>query len=102
MADIPANWLDGTSCALWPDNIKAPGRINNAVIEKVPPGESWPAYPIRELYRNGEILQFYILRIYYYHFKAIYMYCNLDTGFLCRSYVYLAISYKSVEPLRLG
>ena len=70
VAVIPDSWLDGTSCAVWPDDLKGPGQINRAVFEKVPPKESWPAYPIRELYRNGENLPFYFA-LYKYVIKVV-------------------------------
>ena len=56
VAVIPESWLDGTSCAVWPDTLKGPAKINKAVKNKVQPARSWPAYPIRELYRNGKFL----------------------------------------------
>ena len=64
IAVIPDNWLEGMSCAVWPNNIKASGKLMKAVIEKMSPEDSWLAYPIKELYRNGKsILTFTVLDI---------------------------------------
>ena len=54
VAVIPDNWLDGRSCALWPDDIKGPGKLMKAVVSKMTPRDSWRSFPIKELYRNGK------------------------------------------------
>ena len=52
---IPSTWLDGTSCAVWPP-FKNTTKITNAAKEKALPGTDWKAYPIKELYKNGEYI----------------------------------------------
>ena len=55
LAVIPDNWLDGTSCAVWPP-FKSPSRIIKAVINREPSLDSWKAYPIRVLYKHGKYM----------------------------------------------
>lgn len=52
LAVIPDNWREGTKCGLWPP-YKTASRITRAVIQKEPPTDSWTAYPVREMYKNG-------------------------------------------------
>ena len=54
IAVIPDNWLEEISCTVWPKNIKATGKLMKAAIEKMSSEDRWPAYPIKELYRNGK------------------------------------------------
>ena len=56
VAIIPDNWLDGTSCAVWPSHIRMTSKLTGAVKQKCTPGKNWPAFPIKEMYRNGESL----------------------------------------------
>ena len=53
LAVVPDSWLEGSHCAVWPP-YKSSTRLIKAVIHKEPPTESWKAYPIRVLYKNGK------------------------------------------------
>lgn len=57
LAVVPNNWLDGNMCAVSPP-FKTSTRLTQAVLQKEPPTESWQAYPIRVLYKDGKC-QFY-------------------------------------------
>jgi hypothetical protein len=56
VAVVPENWLDGTACAVWPTHIRASSKLTSAVMQKMEPGENWPSFPIKELYRSGKYL----------------------------------------------
>ena len=64
VAVIPDNWLDGLSCALWPDDINRSGRLMKAVMSKITPRDSWGSFSIKELYRNGDQCEGCFLFIY--------------------------------------
>ena len=66
IAVIPHNWLEGTSCALWPSHVRMTAKLNLMVRQKAEPGETWPALPIKELYRNGKILNIFLILIIYF------------------------------------
>ena len=53
LAVIPDNWLEGTSCAVWPPYIST-SRLVKAVTDKEPPLDSWRAYVIRVMYKHGK------------------------------------------------
>jgi hypothetical protein len=60
VAVIPSNWLHSNQCPLWPP-YKTSDRLDRAVRKREPPGESWQAYPIVEMYRHGKLFPvFYI------------------------------------------
>lgn len=58
VAVVPDNWLDGNQCAVWPTHFKQGRRLEIAVRTKLTPGEDWPSFPIKVLYKNGEQLHF--------------------------------------------
>ena len=62
VAVIPQEWLDGTSCAVWPpyDNTN---RIRSACIARELPGDKWRSYPIRIMYTSGEVLFLPLIKI---------------------------------------
>ena len=56
IALVPINWLCDENSVKWPP-YKTSTRVNNAVIKKEPPSDTWSNQEIeRVLYRNGKNL----------------------------------------------
>lgn len=53
LAVVPDIWLEGTSCAVWP-NFTSESKLQRAVRSKQRPEDDWKAFPIRELYKHGK------------------------------------------------
>lgn len=53
MAVIPENWLDGTSCSVWPGYDKDQRNVKAAKMME-PPTTLWKSYPIRVMYQTGK------------------------------------------------
>ena len=53
VAIIPRNWLDGTSCSVWPP-FRSGLRIIRAIKKGEAPTSAWKSYPMRILDKEGK------------------------------------------------
>jgi len=63
VAVIPSNWLEGTSCAVWPVHYSS-FRVMKAAKTREVPDDRWKAFPIRIIYDSGNLCKSFTLANY--------------------------------------